>query len=207
MIALPSAFRQYLRQRRYGEPIIVVSGVPRSGTSMTMKMLEAGGISLLTDKVRLPDEDNPKGYFELESVKSLGEQDDKSWLAEARGKAIKIISHLLRELPDHHAYKVIFMNRSIQEVIRSQNKMLIRRGEELSGDDQNVNALFEQHLRLIQAWLRKQQNFSVLDLHYSEVINDPLRGAAQIAGFLKTDLDQQRMAAVVDPGLYRNRAD
>ena len=205
MIAWPSAFRQYLRQRRYGEPIIVVSGVPRSGTSMTMKMLDAGGIPLLTDKVRLPDEDNPKGYFELESVKSLGEQDDKSWLAEARGKAIKIISHLLRELPDHHVYKVIFMNRSIQEVIRSQNKMLIRRGEELSGDDQNVNALFEQHLRLIQAWLRKQQNFSVLDLHYSEVINDPLRGAAQIAGFLKTDLDQQRMASVVDPGLYRNR--
>ncbi len=206
MIAWPSAFRQYLRQWRYGEPIIVVSGVPRSGTSMTMKMLDAGGIPLITDKVRLPDEDNPKGYFELESVKSLGEQDDKSWLAEARGKAIKIISHLLRELPDHHAYKVIFMNRSIQEVIRSQNKMLIRRGEELSGDDQNVNALFEQHLRLIQAWLRKQQNFSVLDLHYSEVINDPLRGAAQIAGFLKTDLDQQRMASVVDPSLYRNRA-
>jgi len=207
VIALPSAFRQYLRQRRYGEPIIVVSGVPRSGTSMTMKMLDAGGISLLTDKVRLPDEDNPKGYFELESVKSLGEQDDKSWLAEARGKAIKIISHLLRELPDHHAYKILFMNRRIREVIRSQNKMLIRRGEELSGDDENVNALFEQHLRLIQPWLRKQQNFSVLDLHYSEVVNDPLRGAAQIAGFLKTDLDQQRMAAVVDPGLYRNRAD
>ena len=206
MIALPSAFRQYLRQRRYGEPIIVVSGVPRSGTSMTMKMLDAGGIPLITDKVRLPDEDNPKGYFELESVKSLGEQDDKSWLAEARGKAIKVISHLLRELPDHYAYKVIFMNRRIQEVIRSQNKMLIRRGEELSGDDQNVNALFEQHLRLIQPWLRKQQNFSVLDLHYSDVVHDPLRGAAQIAGFLKTDLDQRRMASVVDPGLYRNRA-
>ncbi len=205
-MVLLSAFRRYLRQRRYGEPIIVVSGVPRSGTSMTMKMLDAGGIPLLTDKVRLPDEDNPKGYFELESVKSLGEQDDKSWLAEARGKAIKIISHLLRELPDHHAYKVIFMNRRIQEVIRSQNKMLIRRGEELSGDDQNVNALFEQHLGLIQPWLRKQQNFSVLDLHYSEVVNDPLRGAAQIAEFLKTDLDQQRMASVVDPGLYRNRA-
>ena len=205
-MVLLSAFRRYLRQRRYGEPIIVVSGVPRSGTSMTMKMLDAGGIPLLTDKVRLPDEDNPKGYFELESLKSLGEQDDKSWLAEARGKAIKIISHLLRELPDHHAYKVIFMNRRIQEVIRSQNKMLIRRGEELSGDDQNVNALFEQHLGLIQPWLRKQQNFSVLDLHYSEVVNDPLRGAAQIAEFLKTDLDQQRMASVVDPGLYRNRA-
>ena len=173
---------------------------------MTMKMLDAGGIPLITDKVRLPDEDNPKGYFELESVKSLGEQDDKSWLAEARGKAIKVISHLLRELPDHYAYKVIFMNRRIQEVIRSQNKMLIRRGEELSGDDQNVNALFEQHLRLIQPWLRKQPNFSVLDLHYSEVGHDPLRGAAQIAGFLKTDLDQQRMASVVDPGLYRNRA-
>lgn len=200
------AFRQYLHQRRYGEPIIVVSGLPRSGTSMAMKMLDAGGIPLVTDEVRLPDEDNPRGYFELESVKGLGEQDDKSWLAEARGRAIKIISHLLRELPDHHAYRVMFMNRRIQEVIRSQNRMLTRRGEELSGDDQNVTSLFEQHLRLIQLWLRKQQNFSVLDLHYSEVVNDPLGGAAQIAGFLKTDLDQQRMASVVDPGLYRNRA-
>ena len=97
-------------------------------------------------------------------------------------------------------------NRHIQEVVRSQNRMLTRRGEELSGDDQKVSALFEQHLRSIQPWLRNQQNFSVLDLHYSEVVNDPLGGAAQIAGFLKTDLDQQRMASVVDPGLYRNRA-
>ena len=207
MISLLSAIRQYLQQRRYGEPIIVVSGLPRSGTSMTMKMLDAGGIPLITDEVRLPDEDNPKGYFELESVKSLGEQDDKSWLVEARGKAVKVISHLLRELPDHHAYRVIFMNRHVQEVILSQNKMLTRRGEELSGDDQKVTTLFEQHLRLIRPWLRKQQNISVLDLHYSKVVKDPLQGAAQIAGFLKTDLDQERMASVVDPGLYRNRAD
>ena len=199
------AIRQYLQQRRYGEPIIVVSGLPRSGTSMAMKMLDAGGIPLVTDEVRLPDEDNPQGYFELASVKGLGEQDDKSWLAEARGKAVKVISHLLRELPDHHAYRVIFMNRHVQEVIHSQNKMLTRRGEEFSGDDQKVITLFEQHLRLIRPWLRKQQNISVLDLHYSKVVKDPLQGAAQIAGFLKTDLDQERMASVVDPSLYRNR--
>ena len=199
------AIRQYLQQRRYGEPIIVVSGLPRSGTSMAMKMLDAGGIPLVTDEVRLPDEDNPQGYFELASVKGLGEQDDKSWLAEARGKAVKVIAHLLRELPDHHAYRVIFMNRHVQEVIHSQNKMLTRRGEEFSGDDQKVITLFEQHLRLIRPWLRKQQNISVLDLHYSKVVKDPLQGAAQIAGFLKTDLDQERMASVVDPSLYRNR--
>ena len=200
-----SAIRQYLQQRRYGEPIIVVSGLPRSGTSMTMKMLDAGGIALITDEARLADEDNPKGYFELENVKSLGEQDDKSWLTEARGKAVKVISHLLRELPDHYAYRIIFMNRHVQEVIRSQNKMLTRRGEELSGDDQNVISLFEQHLRLIRPWLRKQPNISVLDLHYSNVVKDPLQGAVQIAAFLKTDLDQERMASVVDPDLYRNR--
>ena len=73
-----STLRQYLRQRRYGEPIIVVSGLPRSGTSMAMKMLDAAGIPLVIDEMRLPDEDNPRGYFELESVKALGEQDDKS---------------------------------------------------------------------------------------------------------------------------------
>ncbi len=200
-----SVIRQYLQQRRYGEPIIVVSGLPRSGTSMTMKMLDAGGIALITDEARLADEDNPKGYFELENVKSLGEQDDKSWLTEARGKAVKVISHLLRELPEHYAYRIIFMNRHVQEVIRSQNKMLTRRGEELSGDDQNVISLFEQHLRLIRPWLRKQPNISVLDLHYSNVVKDPLQGAVRIAGFLKADLDQERMASVVDPGLYRNR--
>ncbi len=201
-----STWRRCLLRRRYGEPIIVVSGLPRSGTSMTMKMLEAGGIALVTDEVRLPDEDNPRGYFEFESVKGLAEQDDRSWLAEARGKAVKIISHLLRELPGDYAYRVIFVNRRIQEVIRSQNKMLARRGEELSGDDQKVTSLFNQHLRLIQPWLRKQPNFSVLDLHYSEVVSDPLLGAAQIARFLKADLDHQKMASVVDPGLYRNRA-
>jgi hypothetical protein len=139
-----------------------------------------------------------------ESVKSLADQEDRDWLAGARGKAVKVISHLLQKLPDHHAYRVIFMHRSIQEVIRSQNKMLVRRGEQL-GDDQNVATLFEQHLRFIQRWLKEQQNISVLDLRYSEVITDPLQGSARVVRFLKTDLDQEKMAAAVDPSLYRNR--
>ncbi len=173
---------------------------------MAMKMLAAGGIPLLTDRVRIPDEDNPKGYFEMERVKGLAEQGDKSWLKEARGKAVKIISHLLRELPDEHAYRVIFMNRHLQEVMRSQNKMLVRRGEVLSSDDKKVIALFEQHLRSLEPWLRQQSNFKVLDLQYSEVVGDPLRGAAQLAEFLQQELDATVMASAVEPGLYRNRA-
>ncbi len=201
-----TTLRQFWMGRRRGEPVTVVSGLPRSGTSMAMKMLAAGGIPLLTDEVRVADEDNPKGYFEIERVKDLSEQQDKSWLREARGKAIKVISHLLRELPVDHTYQVIFMNRHLQEVMRSQNKMLVRRGEALSSDDEKVMTLFEQHLRSLQPWLRRQPNFKVLDLRYSEVVGDPLRGAAQIAGFLRQELDAAVMASAVDPDLYRNRA-
>ncbi len=201
-----TTLRQFWMGRRRGETVIVVSGLPRSGTSMAMKMLAAGGIPLLTDEVRVADEDNPKGYFEIERVKDLSEQQDKSWLREARGKAIKVISHFLRELPVDHTYQVIFMNRHLQEVMRSQNKMLVRRGEALSSDDEKVMTLFEQHLRSLQPWLRRQPNFKVLDLRYSEVVGDPLRGAAQIAGFLRQELDAAVMASAVDPDLYRNRA-
>lgn len=173
---------------------------------MAMKMLAAGGISLLTDRVRIPDEDNPTGYFEMEKVKGLAEQGDKSWLKEARGKAVKIISHLLRELPDEHVYRVIFMNRHLQEVMCSQNKMLVRRGEVISSDNKKVIALFEQHLQSLKPWLRQQPNFKVLDLHYSEVVSDPQRGAAQMAKFLQKELEATVMASAVDPDLYRNRA-
>ena len=205
-MALFSSWRRYLVGGRYGDPIIVVSGLPRSGTSMAMKMLGAGGVELLTDEVRRPDADNPRGYFELEGVKSLGNQADKSWLGGARGKAVKVISHLLMELPEENAYRVVFMNRRIQEVIRSQNKMLTRRGEALSGDDRKVASLFRQHLAQLRPWLRKQHNFAVLELDYSEVVVDPRRGAARIAHFLERELDLEAMAAAVDPRLYRNRA-
>lgn len=118
-----------------GEPIVIVSGLPRSGTSMMMKMLEAGGVPIMTDAVRTADIDNPKGYYEYERVKDLEKETDKSYIREGRGKALKVISWLLKDLPDDNRYRIIFMRRDLGEVIASQNKMLKHRGEAGAGGD------------------------------------------------------------------------
>ncbi len=122
------ALARFVRRLRYGRPIVVVSGLPRSGTSMMMQMLQAGGLEILTDAVRTPDGSNPKGYFEFEAVKDLDKGPPPAWLTGARGKAVKIVSSLVRWLPESHDYQVIFMRRNLDEVILSQNKMLADRG-------------------------------------------------------------------------------
>ncbi|MFQ5929951.1 MAG: sulfotransferase [Acidobacteriota bacterium] len=197
--------KNFYRAKKFGQPIVVVSGLPRSGTSMTMKMLEAGGMRLFTDNIREADEDNPKGYYEFERVKNLHKEKDKSWLGDARGKVIKIISELLMELPDAYFYKLIFMDRHLDEVIASQNKMLIRRGESVGDDNERMKALFEKHLRVVKSWLDRQSNFDVIRLNYKEVIDNPFDHAERIRNFLGTGLDVKGMAGVVDEKLYRHR--
>lgn len=192
---------------RFGEPVIVVSGLPRSGTSMMMKMLESGGLAILTDEEREADVDNPKGYFEYEKVKELDKTDDKAWVSELRGTVVKIISQLLKHLPDNNNYKVIFLVRNLDEVMASQNKMLKRRGEPVDpAADEEMKALFDRHLFQIKYWLKRQPNFEVLYLNYTEILKDPLDKAKQIEAFFDGKLDVERMAMVVDPELYRNRA-
>ena len=194
-------------KQRQGEPVVVVSGLPRSGTSMLMKMLQAGGMTVFTDGVREADEDNPRGYFELEKVKNLPKQTDRSWLREARGKALKVISQLLRELPLENSYKVLFVNRNLQEVIASQNKMLLRRGEKAEpAADDRMRALFEKHLQETKSWLQSSRHFEVLELEFSEVIANPRAQARRIREFLRLDLDVDKMAGAVEASLYRNRA-
>lgn len=173
---------------------------------MTMKMLEAGGVELFTDEVRKADEDNPKGYFEFERVKNLQKELDKGWLPDSRGKAVKIISHLLRELPETCFYNVLFMHRNVDEVIASQNKMLIRRGEPVGDDERPMKAIFEKHVREVKFWLDRKKNFDVLDLHYSDVLAHPENEARRIQAFLGLPLRIEEMARMVDPALYRNRA-
>ncbi len=201
------AFHQMLRRLRFGAPIVIVSGLPRSGTSMTMKMLEAGGMELVTDGTRAADESNPRGYFELERVLTLDKSADKTWLEGARGKAIKIISMLLTHLPEVHNYRVIFMRRHLQEVIVSQNKMLVQRGE---ADDTTSNArmieLYEAHLNKIARFLSGRGCFEVLEVEYKDVLDQPVEQARRINRFLGGRLDTTRMAAVVEQELYRNRA-
>ncbi|MFQ5740929.1 MAG: sulfotransferase domain-containing protein [Acidobacteriota bacterium] len=187
--------------------IIVISGLPRSGTSMMMKMLQNSGIPILTDHLRKADQDNPKGYYELERVKALHKDADKSWLRESEGKAIKVISSLLTELPPRYTYKVIFMLRNLEEVLASQNKMLVRRGEPVDPkNDARMKELYEKHLVKIKDWLTRQSNFEVLELNYADVVGNPLEQASRVKDFLAMDLDLATMVAAVERKLYRNRA-
>jgi hypothetical protein len=202
---MPTALTKLFRKLLHGEPIIVVSGLPRSGTSMAMKMLDAAGIDIVTDKLRTADEDNPKGYFELERVKDLEKESDKSYLRDARGKAIKVISFLLKELPSDNNYKVLFLNRNLDEVLASQAKMLTRRGEESDTSDEQMKEIWENHLWRVKYQLKHQAHFDALELHYKEMIQDPRVHAERIAEFLGGGLDAKKMAEVVDEQLYRNR--
>jgi hypothetical protein len=195
------------RKFRYGEPIVVVSGLPRSGTSMAMRMLEAAGLSIIVDGIREADEDNPKGYFELERVKDLAQENDWDWLQGARGKAIKIISYLLKELPDDHNYKVLFMRRDLREVLASQAKMLERRGESNESDDERMVELYENDLWKANYLLKNNSHFDALMIGYRDVLDDPLEQARKISEFMGGGYDVEKMAAAVDPKLYRNRAE
>lgn len=201
----------YLRERRlksrYGSPVIIVSGLPRSGTSMMMKMLDAGGAEVVTDSIRSADEDNPRGYFELERVKELDKGGDKSWVRDCRGKVVKVISFLLRDLPEENWYKVLFMRRHFDEIMASQNKMLVRRGEPTDEErDAGMVKRYEFHLRKTEFLLEEAEHFQCLDVDYRGVLDDPSAWARRIRGFLRLDLDRQKMRGVVDKSLYRNRA-
>ena len=187
--------------------VTVVSGLPRSGTSMMMKMLEAGGLPPVTDNIRTADEDNPKGYYEFERVKKLP-QGDVAWLPDAQGKVVKVIAALLPHLPGGYEYRVIFMQREMSEVLASQKQMLIRRGEDPNKIPDDVIAkLFEKHLRQVNDWVNQQPNVQRLDVNYNEMLKNPLPFIEQINAFLDNQLDAAKMATVVDPSLHRQRKD
>lgn len=198
-------FLRNLRKERQPEYITIVSGLPRSGTSMMMKMLEAGGMPPYTDNIRTADDDNPKGYYEYERVKKLPEG-DTSWLPDARGKVVKVISALLEHLPLEYDYRVLFMQRKMDEILASQKQMLIRSGQPTDkvGDDQ-LAEMYEKHLARVNSWLAGQANFSVLYLDYNQMLADPEKYAPMINDFLGGELDSMAMASVVDAKLYRQR--
>jgi len=172
---------------------------------MLMRMLEAGGMATVSDGTRRADEDNPRGYFEDERVKKLTPNGDRAWLLSARGKAIKVVSPLLDCLPDSNNYRVLFMNRDLDEVLASQAKMLARRGEPSKTDDARMRMAFLQHLKKAKADLRARPCFDVLELDYEGVVAAPRQGAAAIREFLGRSLDVDAMAAAVEADLYRNR--
>ncbi len=182
----------------------IVSGLPRSGTSMMMRALEAGGLAPLLDNVRKADEDNPKGYYEFEPVKKTKE--DPSWLRLAQGKVVKMVYRLLYDLPEDYEYRVVFMERDMREILESQRKMLYRHGKEDGGiPDDQMKAMFESELNQCRQWLDQQPNFSVLYINYIDMIQNPLLQARRINDFLTGSLDVSAIADNVDPNLYRNR--
>lgn len=186
------------------DPVTIVSGMPRSGTSMLMQMLAAGGIPALTDKVRTADEDNLEGYFEFEPVKKT--KQDSSWLDTARGKAVKVIYMLLYDLPPGYAYRVLFLRRDLEEVLASQSKMLQRRGEPgATVSTEQLKKIFAGQLQKVESWLAGRDDFEVLYVNHRDVIEDPQREANRINEFLGNTLDATAMAAVVNPTLYRQR--
>ena len=184
--------------------ITIVSGLPRSGTSMMMRMLEKGGVPILTDAVRKADDDNPLGYFEFEPVKRL--EKDTSWLPEAYNKAVKIIYIFLYHLPPEHRYKVIFMRRNLDEVVVSQKAMLRRRNEVDRMSDQQLMDSYHDQLQKLDVWIRHQENFTIRYFDHHDVLADPAAAASEVTRFLGLQLDIPAMIQSVVPSLHRNRS-
>jgi len=184
--------------------VTIVSGLPRSGTSMMMQLIDRGGIPALKDDIRVADEDNPKGYYEFEPVKKTKE--DPAWLERAPGTVVKMVYRLLYDLPAEYNYRVIFMRRKLEEVIASQNVMLDRGKKEGGGlPDGKLLEVFRAEIDKSNRWLAGQPNFQVLYVNYNEMIADPAPQVARINEFLGGELDTKAMMATVDPTLYRQR--
>jgi len=185
--------------------IYIVSGLPRSGTSLAMQMLTAGGVPVLTDGIRAPDANNPRGYYEWERIKQLAQ--DPGCIAEAEGKAVKVISSLLFALPPGHEYRVLFMMRPIEEVAASQATMIANLGTR--GATLPVGAMvaaLQSHRNHVVAWLRTRPEILTMQLDYHALVADPAPGAAEIAHFVDFPLDVGAMTEQVDPVLHRQRS-
>ncbi len=184
--------------------VTIVSGLPRSGTSMMMRMLEAGGLAVLVDGIREPDDDNPQGYYEFERVKKVKE--DQAWLDDARGKVVKMVSALLVDLPRCYPYRVVFMRRRMEEILASQRRMLLRNAKPWSDeDDAKMTGLYQAHLKQIEGWIARQRRLSALYVSYNDLLASPQEHARRVDAFLGGGLDVSRMASVVDRALYRQK--
>ena len=192
-----------MTERNY---LTIVSGLPRSGTSLTMQMIAEGGVPPLIDLVRAADEDNPKGYYEFEAVKQT--KKDASWVKDGVGKVVKMVHLLLMDLPlGGYEYRVVFTRRDLDEVCRSQNVMLERKGKRTDDIPQErLTTMYRMQIHKVQEYMRQHaEHFKFVETDYNEIVKDAIPQIEKISGFLD-GLDLEKMAAVVDPSLYRNRA-
>lgn len=184
--------------------LTIVTGLPRSGTSMMMRMLDKGGLPVIIDEVREADDDNPKGYYEFEPVKHTNA--DSSWVEQSQGKSVKMVYRLLYDMPRDHDYRVLFMRREMNEVLASQKVMLERHGAaDGSVTDEQMSQLFRSQLADFEKWLAEQPNIKVLEVSYNRMLSEPAAEIKRVNTFLDGGLDLEAMQAVVDPQLYRNR--
>ncbi len=194
------AFEDYIQGT-----INIVSGLPRSGTSMMMQMLEAGGLDVFTDKIRQADESNPRGYYEHEAVKNLKKKSD--FLMDARDKTVKVIANLLPYLPSRFKYKIVYMKRDLSEIIGSQQKMLVRDGKRVKEDVLPLGLLksFEETLVQTKNWMKNQKNIEFIEIDYSELMENPFEKALHLHQFFDGALNPVAMASIPDNALYRER--
>ncbi len=185
------------------DPIIIVSGLPRSGTSLMMMLLDVGGVPVLTDNVREADIDNPRGYYELERVKLIKE--DSSFLVDAPGKVFKMISMLLFDLPSDIKYKILFMRRDIREILLSEKKMLDRLGKKEEIPDEQMSQIMSKHVNHVTGWLADQPNIEVCEVNYNNLMKDPKPVLREVISFLDLELNFLEMLTKIDQSLYRNR--
>ncbi len=182
---------------------MMVSGLPRSGTSMMMQMIVAGGVPALTDEKRPCDEDNPRGYFEFEPAKRT--RDDASWLQHAPGRVVKLVHLLLLSLPAGYTYRVVMMRRDLEEVLRSQAVMLERQGKKGAAVSSDILArTYKQQLEGVEQMVAKRPDITMIDVDYADVIASPRAQAERVSVFLG-GLDVDAMVDAVDTTLYRQR--
>lgn len=186
------------------EAIYIVSGLPRSGTSMAMALLQAGGVELIADGVRKADEDNLGGYFEYEAVKGI--RNDVSWVYAARGKAVKVVSPSLRYLPQDLLYRVVFMRRDLNEMCASQEQMLRRLGRESQIERNEMAQLMQRHFQEVETWLAESTHMDVLYMDYRRVVEDSIEACRALVDFLALSADPEQMAGAVRASYYRQRS-
>jgi tetratricopeptide (TPR) repeat protein len=189
-----------------GDAVLIVSGLPRSGTSMLMQMLDAGGMQILKDERRECDEDNPRGYFELEAVKKMFRE--RQWLADARGKALKVVVPLVSHLPPGCEYRVVLIERDYDEILDSQAGMIARRGELIEESQERRDRLRSEYIRLVtqtKILLEGRADVKIVSVRHEDVIENPRAIAELLDHFAGGGLDLARMSMAVDRSLHRNR--
>ncbi|MEZ8002645.1 MAG: alkaline phosphatase family protein [Patiriisocius sp.] len=199
-LIIPAELRDKTDYKYRENQVVVVSGLPRSGTSVMMQMLAKGGITMLSDGKREADDSNPKGYFEYEPVMALYK--DNKWMGEAQNKAVKIVAPLLKHINPKFRYKIIFMKRDLSEVVKSQQKMI---GKDVNDLPITLLNAYQDQLNKIEVWKEKEPGVELIYIDYQEVLNDTQAIVDKVSSFLGSTLDHKAMVSAVDKKLYRNK--